>query len=305
MSQKLSATNENLGQYAHAPAMRWLIATALDGSTITYGAIKSRLESEEGFSRIYSTKIGHVVGVLMERIQKVDADSPLINLLVVNQKDQLPSEGAGSFMAERFKKPKLKDPDFKQHSPEKWRRYFERAAAEVYAKSAEDWAQLYLRVFDEELPTAKIATERKMRQNGKEDDFGTGDRKYGAGGESEFHEELRLWVKENPQKIRKSFYGARTETEVYLDSGDRVDVVYHLKDQTIVLEVKSRISNEVDLRRGVFQCIKYRAVKAAMDVREEVPVEAILVTETDPPGEIKALLKKHGIGHRNVTFERK
>ncbi|MQY44352.1 hypothetical protein GG681_17035 [Epibacterium sp. SM1969] len=304
-SQELSATNENLFQHALAPTMRWLIATALDGSTMTYGAVKARLEAEEGFSTVFATRIGLVAGTLMERIQQVDANAPLINVLVVNQEDRMPSEGAGSFMAARFKKPKLRISNYKQCSPEKWRSYFERAAAEVYATSGEEWAQLYERVFDEELSKGEIAIERRKRQNGKEDDFGAGDRKYGSCGESKFHKELRLWVTRNPQKIRGSFSGARTDTEVALDSGDRIDVVYHLKDRTIVLEVKSRISNDVDLRRGVFQCVKYRAVKAAMDVRENVPVEAILVTETDPPGEIKALLKQHQISHRKVPFERR
>lgn len=61
------------------------------------------------------------------------------------------------------------------------------------------------------------------------------------------------------QRVRRSFAGARSETEFNLNSGDRVDAVYHLPSQTVVVEVKSRISNLVDLRRGAFQCIKYQA----------------------------------------------
>jgi hypothetical protein len=193
---------------------------------------------------------------------------------------------------------------YKKRYPAKWRDYFERAAAEVYAYSPAQWSVLYERVFGEALPKASIAAEREKRQIGNEEDFGTGSGKYGLGGEGKHHEALRLWVTRNPQKVRRAFAFARTETEFCLDSGDRVDAVYHLADRTIVLEVKSRISNDVDLRRGVYQCIKYRAVKAAMDVRDEVPVEAFLVTESKIPGEIAALLKQHDIRHFQAPLNR-
>lgn len=299
-SGQYSATDDNLLEHALAPTMRWLIATALDGATMTYGAVKARLETEADFSTVFATRIGFVAGALMDRIQQVDADAPLINVLVVNQQDRMPSKGAGSFMARRFKNAKLGRAEYRQRHPEKWRDYFERAAAEVYATSAEEWAALYHKTFGTGFPQDRIVAERNKRHNGNEDDFGAGRRKYGSGGEGEFHKALRLWVTANPRKIRRSFEGARAETEFCLDSGDRVDAVFHLADRTIVLEVKSRISNDVDLKRGVYQCVKYRAVKAAMDVREDVPVEAILVTEGKPSGEIMAMLKQHDIGHFNA-----
>lgn len=299
-----AATNEALREHALAPTMRWLIATALDGAKMTYGQVKRRLEAEEGFSTIFATRIGLVAGELMNRIQEVDQNAPLINVLVVNQTDGLPSKGAGSFMATRFKNPRLNARNYKALCPGKWREYFERAAAEVYAYSPEAWADLYERTFGAPLAQKAIETERDKRQSGNEVDFGTGAGKYGAGGEGEHHKALRMWVFENPGKVGRGFSRARTETEFNLDSGDRIDAVYHLPDRTIVLEVKSRISNEVDLRRGVFQCIKYRAVKTAMDVRTEVPVEAYLVTETELPGEIAALLRQHDIRHFQAPLKR-
>jgi hypothetical protein len=150
-----------------------------------------------------------------------------------------------------------------------------------------------------------IAAERLVRQAGAEDDYGAGPGKYGAGGEGRHHKALRLWVMENPGLIDRAFAEARSSTEFPLDSGDRVDAVYHLEDRTIVLEAKSRISNAVDLRRGVFQCIKYRAVAEAMDVRDDVTVDAILVTEDEIPGDIAALLKRHEIRHFRASRDRK
>jgi hypothetical protein len=302
--RQYAATNENLQEHGLAPTMRWLIAAALDGATMTYGQVKQRLENEADFSTVFATRIGLVAGELMNRIQQVEADAPLINVLVVNQQDRLPSKGAGSFMATRFRNPQLSAEDYKKRHPAKWRDYFERAAAEVYAYSPAQWSALYTRVFGQTLPEAMIAAQRDKRHDGNEDDFGAGAGKYGAGGEGKYHKALRLWITENPHKVRRIFATARTETEFCLDSGDRIDSVYHLADRTVVLEVKSRISNDVDLRRGVYQCIKYRAVKAAMDVREQVPVEAILVTEAKVSGEIAALLKQHDIRHFQAPLDR-
>jgi hypothetical protein len=207
--------------------MKWLIAVALDGATITYGEIKRRLESEASFSTVFATRIGLVAGELMGKIQKIEPAAPLINVLVVNQKDRQPSKGAGSFMANRFTNPQLAAEGYKKSHPAKWKSYFERAAAEVYAYSSEEWSDLYRRIFGSNLSSAEIEAQRKKRQEGNEDDFGSGNGKYGAGGESEFHRSLRLWIKANPTMVRRSFTEARSETEFCLDSGDRVDVVYH------------------------------------------------------------------------------
>jgi hypothetical protein len=108
---------------------------------------------------------------------------------------------------------------------------------------------------------------------------------------------LRLWVHANPGLVRQKYANAVSETEFVLDSADRVDVLFRTGEGVVAVEVKSRDSNLVDLRRGVFQCIKYRAVLQAMDIREDDLVDTMLVTEEPPPGEIKALLKKHEISH--------
>jgi hypothetical protein len=302
--KRYAATDENLLGYALAPAMRRLIATALDGTTITYGELKTYLETEADFSTIFPTRIGFVAGTLMEMIQRHDLSAPLLNVLVVNQQDRMPSKGAGSFMARRFDNPRLKSATYKREHPQRWKEYFDRASAEVYAQSATQWAELFQLTFGQPLRQTEVIQEREKRQAGQEDDYGAGPGKYGAGGESAYHKALRLWVRDNPGQIDRAFAGARTETEFPLDSGDRVDAVFHLANKTVVLEVKSRISNAVDLRRGVFQCIKYRAVKQAMDLRDDVSIDAILVTETDIPGDIVALLRHHGIRHRKVSLIR-
>jgi hypothetical protein len=302
---RYAATNENLIKHSLEPAMRWLIAAALDRSTLTYGEVKARLEREASFSTIFATRIGLVAGELMYKIQDVEPDAPLINVLVVSQQDGRPSKGAGGFMAQRFGVPKLAEDGAKKRYPGLWERNFSRAADEVYAYGAQEWADLYERVFGRPLTRDGIEQERDKRKQGKEKDGVQTGRRYGPGGEGPLHKALRLWVCDNPQALSRRFAGALAETEFDLDSGDRVDVVYQCADRTIVIEVKSRISNAIDLRRGVFQCIKYRAVKCAMDVRPDPPVEAWLVTEEPVKGEIAALLKRHKIKHFLAPLDRK
>jgi hypothetical protein len=292
-----AATNESLLAYALEPTLRWLIAAALDGTVMTYGDIKQKLEDEAGFSTIFATRIGFVAGSLMETIQDRIPDAPLINVLVVNQIDRQPSKGAGSFMANRFGEPRLNEDDAKQKHPQLWEESFERAAAEVYEYGPENWAKLYKKVFGSTLTLKQIDEEREERKRGTEKDGIPTGRNYGPGGEGKFHRALRLWIEANPGVVHASFADATTDTEVDLDSGDRVDVVYKCADRIVLLEVKSRISNGIDLRRGVFQCIKYRAVRAAMDVRNEPLIQTYLVTEAELPGEIAALLRRHKIKH--------
>lgn len=299
-----ASTNENLLDHGLAPTMRWLIAVALDGSTMTYGELGEKLEKEAGFSRIFRTRIGFVVGSLMGRIQRIEPNAPLLNVLTVNQKDRQPSKGAGSYMAAHFHEKRLHRDNAKELFPKLWKRSFKRAAGEVYKLSADEWAQLYQRVFGAVLDGQMIDKERDDRRKGAEKDGIPTGRNYGSGGEGPYHKALRLWIKENPGYVDSAFANATADTEVDLDSGDRIDVVYKLIDRTVVVEVKSRISNEVDFLRGVYQCIKYRAVRQAMDVRGNALVEAVLVTESGVTGEIAALLKLHGIRHYIAPLER-
>lgn len=303
--------------FATAPAFRWLIPFALDGDKMTYGQLKQRLEQEANFSTIFSAHVGHVAGAMMNRILAIEPSAPLINVLVVNQGDGQPSEGAGGYMARRFGIKKLAEKKAKENYPDLWKRTFDRAAAEVYLYSEAQWRALFERVFKAPPSASEIEKDRKKRKEGAEEDgLQYNARRHGKGGEGPFHKALREWVTDYPGLLSKSFAEARTDTEVDLLSGDRVDSVYYCNDRTIVLEVKSRISNIIDLRRGVFQCVKYRAVKMAMDVRDSAPVEAYLVTEIDPkskiqsefkalPGEIKDLLRLHGIKHFNAKQKRK
>ena len=66
---------------------------------------------------------------------------------------------------------------------------------------------------------------------------------------------------EHPYTVNKTWKVIQSSTEELLPSGDRLDVFFVLKDgKHIAIEVKPSTSLDNDITRGIFQCIKYKAV---------------------------------------------
>lgn len=291
----LSGTNENLKKYAVPPVARWLIDAAKGDDTLTYSEAKLFLSQDHGFGTIFPTRLGFVAGDLMERIHAKEPDAPLLNMLLVNQADRYPGEGVCSFMADYFDESWLANKSNRKRRWNKWREYADYAMQEAYAYKR--WDEVYRKVFEEEL-----VEDGPFHQDPAEADGKPGGR---AGGEGPNHRALRLWVMKNPDKITPRLKILKSVTEFELPSADRVDVVYLADDKSVVIEVKSRDSNHLDLKRGVYQCIKYRAVKEAADGRKKADILAILVTEGPLPGDLEALAKLHRIRHVEVPRSRR
>lgn len=117
-------------------------------------------------------------------------------------------------------------------------------------------------------------------------------------GESETHKRFKYYLGEHYELL-----GLRGEFlptyEDKLLSGDQTDLQLHevQGNRRVCVEVKSRISNDNDLIRGVFQCIKYRGILAAQETyasardanyRPKI-VRAILATEREISSEILSL----------------
>ncbi len=281
---EFEATQQNLQRHAAAPVAQWLIHAAIQRSSVTYGEARRRLETEIGFSTIFSTRMGIPAGTLMDKMLKVKKDCPLLNVLLVKQSDRMPGVGAGPYMAIYLNRPELAEREFRKNKPDKWRDAFDEICRNVYAFS--DWDRVYKDAFGHRLPafSSSRGTERDGIRNARH-------------GEGKNHENLRLWIRDNPGRVRRNYANVKTDTEVVLDSADRVDVVYYGPDSTVAIEVKSLDSDDADLRRGIFQCIKYRAVMQAMDARSIPKIVPFLVTQTCLPGDLDSLARQHNIRH--------
>ena len=299
MPKHLGLSFENLRLYGAEPITRWLIAAAKKRHTITYGEAKSKLEETLGFSTIFPTTMGQPAGQAMDSILEIDDAAPLLNVLLVRQSDGMPGSGAGPYMADYFGEDWLREKNARNENPVKWRSYFERAARDVY--NFDGWEELYKRVYRRKSRLDKNALAEEAATGGSEKDG----LPHGRKGEGKNHRTLRLWVKNNPSKVIRNIGAVDAETEVDLLSGDRVDVVFYSTSKTIAVEVKSKDSASADLLRGIYQCVKYRAVLLAMDARSNAPVDCVLVTEKPLPGYLSKLADRLTVKHVKVPEVRK
>ena len=274
----ISPTNKNLDALATGPLTAWLVHAVKSRTTITYGQAKSRLELECGFGTIFPVRIGRVAGAAMNRLLAEAPEVPLLNVLVVQAATGLPGSGAVGYLAGRYPSRRWVRGD-DAHRDRRWRKLVEEEARRVYAYQR--WESLYEQVYASRLP---VPVRKEVR--------GSSRRRWGRGGEGPNHRALRMKVTRNPSLVRRGLRQESTDTEVDLLSGDRVDVVSTVRDGTVAIEVKSKDSDWADLQRGVYQCVKYRAVLAAQDIRREPKVECWLVTESPLPGDLKNLARR-------------
>ena len=287
-ASKILSTHANLeSPRATAPLTRWLIDAAARRTTITYGYAKRRLENECGFGVIFGIAVGRVAGAAMNRILERSPEAPLLNVLLVQAGTALPGAGAVLHLAERY-------PDrgwlrmAGANNDKRWRDLIEEEATRVYSYLR--WDDLYRDVYDESPQTPchqSSGTERARVE-------------YGKGGEGPNHKAMRLRVSREPGLVQKGLQADATHTEVELLSGDRVDVVSYAGNRTVAIEVKSLDSDWSDLRRGVYQCVKYRAVLSAQDIRLNPRIEAWLVTEDPLPRDLKELARRLGVRTKSL-----
>lgn len=275
---------------ATQPVTAWLIHAAKFRRTLSYGEAKRRLERDHGFGTIFSILMGRVAGAAMDRILVHNPNTPLLNILIVQSSTRLPGSGVVGYLATRYPHKRwLRSQN--AHKDHRWRDLIEQEAGRVYG--FERWDDLYRQVYDTPLPA-------------QEDDLAGTERdgsRYGGNGEGRNHRVLRLRIRNEPSLVRRGLRPEDTETEVTLLSGDRVDVVSFSKDGTVAIEVKSRDSNRNDLIRGVYQCVKYRAVMAAQDIRSNAKVESWLVTEQPLPNDLKQRAHVLDVRTRVITPE--
>jgi hypothetical protein len=112
-----------------------------------------------------------------------------------------------------------------------------------------------------------------------------------AGGETDCHKALKKYVAEHPSVIGPSVGTGPGQLEHDLPSGDIIDVFFSHASVRTAVEVKSRISPEDDITRGLFQCVKYRAVLSACIAAEDGndSADAVLVLEGDFPENLKII----------------
>ena len=215
----------------------------------TYGDLIHAL----GYTR-YSgigDQLGNVETVMRELRKMTGEDVPTLNALV--KKNGIPSDGFG-FVYPNYNGLTLSEKlvfvagiNEKALNYQKW-----------------DW------VLDQlGLQPSKIITEQELEAISV----------HVGGGEGKEHKAIKEFVYKHPESLGVTGV-TRKETEHPLPSGDRLDVYFETSDCRYAIEVKPSTSPDDDITRGIFQCVKYKAVMEAIRKigYDKYAVSTLLVT---------------------------
>lgn len=265
-------SGDKLYQERARAALPLLVRQAIAAKPIFYSALADELAMPNPRNLNY---VLGCIGQAMVRLSKQwKTKVPPIQCLVVNKATGLPGEGIGWFLITKEGFGKL---------PLRRRREIVQAELQhIYAYP--HWNE----VLDElELDQAETDFTNEVAKAAS--GFG--------GGESAAHKKLKEYVANNPHAIglpKKTPVGA---TEYGLPSGDFLDVSFKSKKTWVAVEVKSKISDQADIVRGIFQCVKYQAVLDAVLLSEskEQDANAILVLESKLPTHLLPLCNLLGV----------
>ena len=221
--------------------------------------------------------LGCIGDILSEMSERWPEEIPQIQGLVVNQKTGLPGDNV-HFLRHR--------PD-----PREKEAIVEAVLGKVfrYPKWLDVLEELGLS------PAAPLNSQFEPPANGR------------STRESEAHKRLKEYVAQHPESVGLNKSLAPGETERKLQSGDIPDVLFRDQNRRIAVEVKSHISGQDDLRRGLFQCVKYRALLRACRSLdgETYEADALLAIEGSLPKELIPVRNTLGIWVESVEVKGK
>jgi len=204
--------------------------------TNTYGDLIHEL----GYERF--SGIGYVLGCIEDVFKELRKllllDIPTLNALVKG-KNNLPSSGFEYVFPEYSSYPDSVKKALAENENQK-------------AISYKDW-DIILQLLGLEPSVVNSKKDEDLIRSGA----------FGYSGEGEKHNALKMYIFSHPESIGLKNISER-KTEYILLSGDRLDVYFEQKSGTkIAVEVKSSVSSDDDILRGLYQCVKYKAVLEA------------------------------------------
>lgn len=124
--------------------------------------------------------------------------------------------------------------------------------------------------------------------------------------ESDEHRKLKKYIAKNPDAIGLPGRSRKGETEYVFASADKADVVFKTPNGCVGVEVKSVISDDADLKRGLHQAVKYQALLRAEQkaLLQPPTARAVLVSERQLPRSLQNLADVLGIKVHIVKVNR-
>ena len=216
-------------------ALPLLVRQAEAGQIIPYGRLARELEMSN------PRNLNHVLGSIGTSLRNLGQlwgqEIPAIQALVTNKDSGLPGRGFDQF---------LRDPGTIRRATSAQRRAMLQPITHEVC-SYQRWREV-LAHFEAQPwkgPPPEAAT------------HSIGDH----GGESPEHQAFKEAVRLHPAWFR--IPSCKASVEYTFVTGDAVDVLFTRGTRRWGVEVKSAVSQEGDIRRGLFQCVKYRALLEA------------------------------------------
>jgi hypothetical protein len=208
---------------------------------IFYSDLADELEMRN--PRNLNDVLGAVGKAIQELSTKWKKEIPPLQCLVVNKKTGLPGEGVAWFVTN------LKD--FSERTPEEKKQILGVELVKVFNYSS--WEKVLDELRLVPLSTDPVITALKAKAC-----------RMGGIGEQEDHRNLKHYIANNPHILGISVF-AKGDTEYCFPSADRMDVVFHDDNNShwVGVEVKGPSSGDADILRGLFQCVKYSALREA------------------------------------------
>lgn len=235
----LGLEGDKLYQQRARQALPILVRQAKAGRTIYYADLAEEIDIPN--PRNLNYPLGSIGTELQELGESWGEEIPQIQCIVVKQNTELPGEGVGGFISDTK--------NFKKLNAKQKKALVDGVLVRIFGY--DKWDSVLDALELEPSPISESVKEKVQKAASS---------KRGAGGEGEQHKKLKLYVKNNPASIHVKLNGIKSETEKGLPSGDSIDVFFENKQHWIGVEVKSEISDELDILRGLYQCVKYHAV---------------------------------------------
>ena len=224
--------------------------------------------------------LNYVLGVIGNELRRLTVqwkfEIPPIQCLVINKSTGMPGEGINWFIKDRA--------TYEQSSRRERKRLNDIMLHDVYSfdKLDEVLTNYELKPLDSSLPQTF-----QPRQGGS----------FGGQGESPEHKHFKEYIAKNPKAIGLPMTLSQGSIEYEFPSADTVDVLFISKDEWIGVEVKAIRSPNDDLTRGIYQCVKYRALMEAVQMANQKPPKArvILALEGSLPQELVGLKNTLGV----------
>jgi hypothetical protein len=234
----------------------FLVKQAQIGKTILYSELAKLIDIEN--PRSFNFILGYIGEAIqeLEKIHKIEI--PKIQCIVINKNDGLPGAGVGWFLPQKE--------NFNKLNKDQKRNFLDRQLFEIYNFKKWNWV---LECFGLEQINVDI---RDQLDDIKLSGYG--------GGESKEHKDFKEYIEKHPKEIGITESIINTKIEYNLASGDEIDVLFNIGNKLIGVEVKSKKSDENDILRGLFQCVKYKAVlRAEQIVSNNIESDCLLVIE--------------------------